>query len=271
MYHGTPASDAAALERQLRLVKLAFPVVPLDDVATGRKKKGRARVALNFYDGLRNNIDVAYPILRELGLSATFFVCPGLIERGAWLWNHEARERLKTLSAPALGELANVVGGPPEVEAFVDWMKTLKLAARRQVEAAIGAATPDFKPSREQRQQFDLASWEELERLDPRVVTIGSHTMTHPILTSLSAEETGAELRESRVQLGQPLGRPLTVFCYPNGDLSETVVENARRYYRSAVTVDPGTINGNADAYRLPRYAVHAQRTRRLVRRMILG
>jgi peptidoglycan/xylan/chitin deacetylase (PgdA/CDA1 family) len=271
MYHGTPANDAAALERQLRLVKLAFPVVPLDDVATGRNKNGRARVALTFDDGLRNNIDVAYPILRELGLSATFFVCPGLIERGAWLWNHEARERLKTLSAPALGELANVVGGPPEVEAFVDWMKTLKLAARRQVEAAIGAATPDFKPSREQREQFDLASWEELERLDPRVVTIGSHTMTHPILTSLTAEETEAELRESRHALEKQLQRPVTVFCYPNGDLDEAVVENARRYYRSAVTVDPGTINGNADAHRLPRYAVHAQRTRRLVRRMVLG
>jgi peptidoglycan/xylan/chitin deacetylase (PgdA/CDA1 family) len=271
MYHGTPATDAGALERQLRLLKLAFPVVPLEDIATGRNKNGRARVALTFDDGLRNNIDVAYPILRRLGLSATFFVCPGLIERGEWLWNHEARERLKTLSEPALGELANVVGGPAEVEALVEWMKTLKLAARRQVEAAIGAATPNFKPSREQRQQFDLASWEELGRLDSRVVTIGSHTMTHPILTSLTPEETEAELRESRLALEKQLDRAVTVFCYPNGDLDEAVVENARRYYRSAVTVDPGTINGNADAHRLPRYAVHAQRTRRLVRRMVLG
>jgi peptidoglycan/xylan/chitin deacetylase (PgdA/CDA1 family) len=263
--------DAAALARQLRLLKLAFPVVPLEDIATGRNKNGRARVALTFDDGLRNNIEVAYPILRGLGLSATFFVCPGLIERGEWLWNHEARERLKTLSEPALGELANVVGGPAEVEAFVEWMKTLKLAARRQVEDAIRAATPDFKPSREQRREFDLASWEELERLDPRVVTIGSHTMTHPILTSLTPQETEAELRESRLALEQQLARPVTLFCYPNGDLDETVVENARRYYRSAVTVDPGTINGDADAHRLPRYAVHARRTRRLVRRMVLG
>lgn len=271
MYHGTPASDAAALERQLRLVRLAYPVVPLEDVASGRNKNGRARVALTFDDGLRNNVDVAYPILRQLGLTGTFFVCPGLIEGAAWLWNHEARERLKTLSQPALADLATFVGGPAEVEAFIEWMKSLKIAARRRVEETIRAATPDFKPTHEQREQFDLATWEELKGIDPRVVTIGSHTMTHPILTSLDADETEAELRESRRTLEKQLERPVTVFCYPNGNLSETVVENARRYYRSAVTVDPGTINGSADMHRLPRYAVHARRTRRLVRRMVLG
>jgi len=271
MYHGTPAADAAALERQLRLLRLTFPVVPLEDVASGRNKNGRARVALTFDDGLRNNVRVAYPILRHLGLTATFFVCPGLIERGEWLWNHEARERLKTLSEPALAELATFAGGPAEVEAFVEWMKTLKIAARRSVEDAIRAATPNFTPSAEQREQFDLASWDDLECMDPGVVTIGSHTMTHPILTSLSGDETEAELRESRLTLEKQLERPVTVFCYPNGNLSDSVVENARRYYRSAVTVDPGTINGDADVHRLPRYAVHAQRTRRLVRRMVLG
>ena len=271
MYHGTPAADATALERQLRLLSLAFPVVPLEDIATGRNKNGRARAALTFDDGLRNNVDVAYPILRRLGLTATFFVCPGLIDRDAWLWNHEARQRLKTLSAPALAELAAFVGGPAEVEAFVDWMKTLKIAARRRVEEAVRAATPDFKPSREQREQFDLASWEELARLDPRVVTIGSHTMSHPILTSLSPEETEAETRDSRQALETRLERPVTLFCYPNGDLNQSVLASARRHYRCAVTVEPGTINGNADPHLLPRYAAHPQWTRRLVRRMVLG
>jgi peptidoglycan/xylan/chitin deacetylase (PgdA/CDA1 family) len=245
--------------------------VPLEDIASARHKNGRARVALTFDDGLRNNVHVAYPILRKLGISGTFFVCPGLIERGEWLWNHEARERLKTLAPQALEEIAGFVGGPPEVEAFIEWMKTLKLAARRQVEEAIRAATPQFKATAEQHEKFDLAGWEELARLDPRVVTIGSHTMTHPILTSLSAEETEAETRESRIALENELERPVTVFCYPNGDLNDKIVESARRYYRSAVTIEPGTINGDADPHRLPRYSALARGTRRLVRRMVLG
>src|SRR5678815_548439 len=69
MYHGTPRRDAEALERQLRLVSLAFPVVPLESLK--ERRAGRARVALTFDDGLRNNVEVAYPILHKLGLTAT--------------------------------------------------------------------------------------------------------------------------------------------------------------------------------------------------------
>jgi len=270
MYHGTPRRDAAALERQLRLLRLAFPVVPLDKLAAGGN--GRARVALTFDDGLRNNIDVAYPILRKLGLTATFFVCPGLIERGQWLWNHEARERLRSLDAHGLVQLTARIGAPIDgVEPIVEWMKTLKIAARRRVEEAIRAGTPGFKPTPEQREEFDLAGWEELRGLDPKTVTIGSHTMTHPILTSLDDEETEAETRDSRFALEQRMDREVSIFCYPNGDLNDAVVASARRYYRSAVTTEAGRLKGVVDLHRLPRYSAMPGWNRRLARKMVLG
>src|ERR1700757_3576436 len=173
MYHGTPRRDATALERQLRLVKLAFAVVSVEELRQG--SNGRARIALTFDDGLRSNAEVAYPILQKLGLTATFFVCPGLIERGQWLWNHEARQRLLSLGKRAA-----------EGEATIERMKTMKVAERRRVEEEIRASTPDFEPSRQEREEFDLASWDELRSLDPRTVTIGSPTMTHPLLTPLA-------------------------------------------------------------------------------------
>ena len=274
MYHGTSAADAAALERQLWCLRLAFQVVPLAELTRHTMKGGkgaRARVALTFDDGLRSNVEVAYPILRKLGLPATFFVCPGLVERGSWLWNHEARERLKSLSTSALAEVARQVGAPAEVEAFVEWMKTLKIAERRRVEGEIRAATPRFRPTAAQRAEFDLADWDELKALDPRVVTIGSHTMTHPILTSLGAEETEAEMRDSRIALESRLGRAVAEFCYPNGNLGDSALQSARRHYRSAVTVDEGFVGEDADAHRLPRFAAHPRGTRRLARRMVFG
>lgn len=270
MYHGTPRADAAALERQLRLVSMAFPVVPLHDLATG-KKGARPRVALTFDDGLRSNTEVAYPILRKLGLTATFFVCPGLIDGEQWLWNHEARQRLLTLDSDGLREVAESVGAPAAVEAFVEWMKTLDIARRRAVEAQIRAATPAFTPTDEQRHEFDLAGWTQLQSLDPRVVTIGSHTMTHPILTSLTAEETDAEMRESRFALEKRLEREVSLFCYPNGNLNDSALASARRYYRSAVTVEPGTVQEQADPHQLPRFVAHPRGMKRLVRRMVLG
>lgn len=270
MYHGTPPCDAALLERQLRLMNLAFPVVPLEELAAGRTN-GRPRVALTFDDGLRSNIEVAYPILRTLGVTATFFVCPGLIEGEQWLWNHEARERLRTLDAGALAELAAQVGAPADVEGFVEWMKTLEISQRRGVETEIRSATREFAPSQTQRAEYDLATWKELKSLDPRVVTIGSHTMTHPILTSLTAEQTDAEMRESRSALENRLERPVSLFCYPNGNLSDGALLSARRYYRTAVTVEPGTVQETADPHLLPRFSAHPRGMRRLARRMLFG
>ena len=265
MYHGTPQGDAGPLARQLRALAFFFDVVPLEELARPRRGR-RRRAALTFDDGLRSNVKVAYPILRALGLPATFFVCPGLIERGAWLWNHEARQRLRSMANEARGALAASLSAPAEVEAFVEWMKTLELAGRHRAEEAIRAATPGFRPSASQREEFDLAGWDELKHLDPRVVAIGSHTMTHPILTSLSPEETEAELRESRAVLQGELRRPVPDFCYPNGNVDESVVETARRHYGRAVIVGGGGLRGEVDPHRLPRFAAHPRYSLRLAR-----
>lgn len=271
MYHGTPRRDAARLARQLRAVAFFFHVVPLAELAVPRRRPGRRRVALTFDDGLRSNVTVAYPILRSLGLPATFFVCPGLVERGAWLWNHEARQRLYSLRDEAFRELAAASAGPGEREAFVEWMKTLRLAERRRVEEAIRAATPVFRPSAAQREEFDLAGWDELKALDPRIVTLGSHTLTHPILTSLSADEMEAEIAGSRAVLEAELGRPVADFCYPNGELDATALDSARRHYGRAVAVGGGSLRGDSDRHRLPRLAAHPAFSLRLARALALG
>ena len=265
MYHGTPPRHAAQLARQLRAVAFFFEVVPLAALASAPRGR-RRRVALTFDDGLRTNVAVAYPILCSLGLQATFFVCPGLIERGAWLWNHEARQRLRSLRPEALDELAGTLGAPREVMAFVAWMKTLPLAGRRRVDEAIRAATPAYAPSAAEREAFDLAGWDELRRLDPRVVTLGSHSLTHPILTSLSADEAEAELAESRALLEAEAGRPVSDFCYPNGDLDEAVVQSARRHYGRAVAADGGSLRTDSDPYCLPRVPAQPDRALRLAR-----
>src|SRR5258708_25137889 len=152
------------------MVRLAFPSVSLEEL-TACRRKGRARVALTFDDGLRNNVHVAYPILQRLGLSATFFVCPGLIERQEWLWNHEARQRLLSLPKAALEEIAATARAPAaEVEAIIAWMKTLRLAARRQVGPQIRETSPRLTPSSAEHEEFDLASWNELDRPESLVV-----------------------------------------------------------------------------------------------------
>ena len=270
MYHGTPRRDAARLERQLTVLGLVFHVVPLAELGQPRRN-GRRRIALTFDDGLRSNIQVAYPILRKLGLPATFYVCPGLIESGGWLWNHEARQRLRTLAPQALTELAQGLGVAADVETIVEWMKGLKLARRKKVEAEIRAATPGFRPAEEERAEFAIAGWKELKALDPSIVSIGSHTMHHPILTSLDPNEVEAELRDSRALLERELGREVKDFCYPNGNLDPVTVDAARRYYTSAVTVNPASLDDDVDPHLIPRFAAHPRGSVRLARSLAFG
>ena len=87
---------------------------------------------------------------------------------------------------------------------------------------------------------FDLAGWDELRALDPAVVTIGSHTMTHPILSKLSDAAIEVELRESRRMLEAKLERSVEFFSFPNADANWRAVAAARRHYRGAVAHTSG-------------------------------
>ena len=237
--HGTPRSLATRLALQLRYLRRVFSFVPLATLAASVTESAppgqQRRAAIVFDDGLRSNVAVGYPILRALGIPATFFVCPGLIEERKWIWTHEARRRLHFAALPLRSELAAELEAPGEVEAFVQWMKGLPLPDRAHAEARLRQATPAYIPSESEREAFDLADWDELRSLDPAVITVGSHSMTHPILPRLSDAAIEVELRNSRRMLEARLDRTADLFSYPNDDLDWRTLAVARRYYRAAV------------------------------------
>jgi peptidoglycan/xylan/chitin deacetylase (PgdA/CDA1 family) len=139
------------------------------------------------------------------------------------------------------------------VEKIIDWMKAAPLRLRRAAEVRIRAATPQFAPTLEQREQFDPMTWEQLSGMDPALISIGSHTLSHPILSTMTDSEIDFEVRESRRILEERLKRSVEFFCYPNGDYDDRIVAVVRKHYRAAVTALPGTIGAGADLYTLPR------------------
>jgi peptidoglycan/xylan/chitin deacetylase (PgdA/CDA1 family) len=259
MYHGVAPQGAGKLAAQLRYLGRHFKVVSLgtmlERIMNGSHPLAH-EIVLTFDDGLRNNLTVVYPILSELQLPATMFVCPALVESGEWLWNHEMRCRLQTLAAPDLAELRMKLLSPcASVDAIVEWMKTLPLEQRRIAEATIRQATAGFVPTADQREAFDVMDWNDLRFLDRDLITVGSHTLSHPILTKLSGREIEAEILESRRCLEQRLQRKVEFFCYPNGAYDRRAYQLVQKTYRAAVTTEGGVIeDGKAlDVHRLPR------------------
>jgi len=259
MYHGVTANQADLFADQLSYLTQNFRVVSFTDMLEQIREHGSPApgdIVLTFDDGLRNNFSVVYPLLRKFNAAATFFVCPGLINFEKWLWNHEARCRLQTLDPERLKELSSRLSAPAHtVEGFIAWMKTLPFQERRRVEELLAFATQRFIPSTEQHSAYDVMSWDELRSLDPELVTIGSHTFTHPILTTLQDDQLEFELRESRRQLEEKLDRPVPYFCYPNGALDSRVHTAVQKEYAAAVSTESGTVGRNQtpDQHRLPR------------------
>ena len=261
MLHGVGPNELEvdAFTEQMTWLAHNFSVVSLSDLITSVAADSAPsnELALTFDDGLRCHAEVAAPILKRLNLPATFFVCPALIEERRWLWNHEARERLRSMTGAQRQDLADAANAPDShIESIVEWMKTLPTPNRRDLEAKIRARTATFLPSEAQRLRYDPVTWEELHALDTDLFTVGSHTSNHPILTTLDEKSLERELVDSRAILEQRLGKPVDLFCYPNGSQDQRVRDMTAKVYRAAVSTENGFVRNDDDIYRLPRIPV---------------
>lgn len=85
-----------------------------------------------------------------------------------------------------------------------------------------------------------IAAAERLRELPRDLITIGSHTMTHPLLISLSENEAKIELSASRVELGKLFNRDIKLFSFPYGAFNERLIKLCREIgYERIFTVLP--------------------------------
>jgi peptidoglycan/xylan/chitin deacetylase (PgdA/CDA1 family) len=87
--------------------------------------------------------------------------------------------------------------------------------------------------------------WETLRALSGAPgVTIGAHTLTHPMLAKHDADVARREIVESRQRLETELGIPIRHFAYPVGDPDSVGPRDfalaAEAGFESAVTTRPG-------------------------------
>jgi len=99
-------------------------------------------------------------------------------------------------------------------------------------------------------------SWDDLGELGERGWEIGSHTRTHPMLSSLDDGALTAELSGSREECAERMGRPVTSIAYPYGDVDDRVMASTRRAgYEAAAALEwPSRRTG---VLRYPRVGVY--------------
>lgn len=262
MFHGIPKESSEEFHDLLRHLTKQFAIVPmetvLDRVRVGRNQKSTI-LALTFDDGLRNHRTVVYPLLADLRLPATFYVCPGLIERAITTWAWETWCRIPWLSEASRRDFCAMAGkrNSSDGAAILEWMKTIPLKKRKQMEENIRLQTPEFEFTDAEIELYGLLSWKDLQGLDPGLINIGSHTMTHCDLPVLTPGELVDELEGSRALLERRLGRPVHDFCYPDGEHNDLVAQAVAKLYRSGVTTVCGGVTAGDPPHALKRIAAN--------------
>jgi peptidoglycan/xylan/chitin deacetylase (PgdA/CDA1 family) len=186
----------------------------------------RNPVMVTFDDGYRSCHDVALPILRAVGIRATFFVSTSFIsERRIYWWERVSlmlglsnrRTAVMTypftqtldLQDPRVGDKLNaVIKDTPAGEFDIDrYLDELGKALGVEWNAEIEARYADHL----------IMSWDQVRALARAGMDVESHGRRHRVLQTLDPSALEDELSGARRDLEAQLGRPVRAVAYPVG------------------------------------------------------
>lgn len=234
--------------------------------ATAAPESERPLLAVTFDDGALDNFEHALPVLRAVGVPATFFAVTESASAGELPWpdrlayavekcrnrgDAEATQLMKDVAASTRGEGATA-----------EAVEQAKGLPPRQLDSLVARAArvagPAFIPAWDRPM-----TWAELRGLATEGHEIGSHSRSHPVLTLCDDQQLQHETQLSRERMEAELGQDVTSFCYPNGNFDDRVVAVlARTGYRSAVTTRWGRNDAATSPFRLFRCDIQGRTSR---------
>jgi peptidoglycan/xylan/chitin deacetylase (PgdA/CDA1 family) len=293
-YHGVrppgyetvdPAFDgnlvsADVLRRQLRFLKAHYTVISPEDALAwieGRRELLSRSVLLTCDDGLLNCLTDMLPVLQEEGLKCLFFVTgASATDSRTSLWYEELYVRL--LHAPAghfeissEGIAIQGVLGSREDRRAIWWDSVKRLSQGNEesrvsflralrTQFSVESLASTFEKSPVSCRRFGLLTRSELQELAAAGMTIGSHTLSHPLLSLMPPDLAYGEISESRMRIESVLQKTVWAFAYPFGD-SQSVTPQVLAMpqeagYKAAFLNFGGGLGTDLPRFALPRVHV---------------
>ncbi|MGD9972533.1 MAG: polysaccharide deacetylase family protein [Desulfatirhabdiaceae bacterium] len=179
------------------------------------------RVVITFDDGYRDNYDIAYPILKSLEIPAFFFVCTQMIDDrrlGAWDILAFLIKKCQKPTISCNGHRYDIrFNRLDTLKSILAWMKTLSVDRLNPFIQQLSEICEIDIPVLS-LQDKELMTWDHINKMASSVITIGSHTHTHSVLTGMENSMHLKELMTSKNILESKIGRPVLSVSYPFGD-----------------------------------------------------
>lgn len=235
---------------------------------------------ITFDDGYQNNVDYALPICEQFGIKPILFIATGHIDSGLPFWfdrldyalqqnmgelisfeyqgtvycfNATSRQALKASYQKFRDDCKNT---------FTDDIKMNQLfnALSEMLEQRSGKALSDFCADDD---WSAVVSWTQLRNaVEQGRVDIGSHTVDHWRVDSLSKEQILSQLKQSKIRIEKELAINCHYFCYPNGNYNQLAISLLHKSgYRAAFTTDLGLCEVKDDLMTLKRFNFPANKT----------
>lgn len=223
-----PRHDVSVFAEQMSHLRAHYRVVPASELvvaATARRSGDPIPVAVTFDDDLASHVDTSAPILGDLGLTATFFVCGASTDAPYLFWwerLQEAAERgLGLHELPAAPGWADGTPAPASLRDAAEVIQRLPLDDRALLEEwLLEKAGPDPEAA-------GLRA-EGMRALRDGGFELGFHTLRHPYLPVLDDASLERAMSEGRQELAAVAGAEMDTIAYPHGGADERVAAAAR-------------------------------------------
>jgi len=237
--------------------------ISLDElVEVLRQKKSNKKVlSLTFDDGYLDNYQQAFPILCELNVPFCVYITSGFLGDKIIPWWY-LLEHVLSLGSEFVdldGKLYNTETLEEQNIAFMS-IRNILMGSFYQYQrytSWLDKFSVGFMSGNSGRL---FMSWQELQKLsESDLVTIGAHTLTHPVLAIIDDTNAYNEIKLSRDILSSKLNKEIKHFAFPFGGQSEVsdrdICFAERIGFSTAVTTNHGGINTgkNIDHFSMPR------------------
>jgi glycosyltransferase involved in cell wall biosynthesis len=220
--------------------------------------------AIGFDDGYRDFLDHALPILQKYDCPSSMYVVTDCIDKDLPPWTYMLNHYfintnklsidLDTRDFP--GHLKNTSWKTKAerlqfAKQLNPYMKSLGNDVRVRVYEKIISELNDVSPP-----HGLMLTWKEVNELKNYRCEVGSHTLSHPVLSKkLSYAELTAELRQSGLTIQQHTGNFPATISYPFGAYNEEVKKASHEAgYKIGVTVNPEPYDSSRhDLFEIPR------------------